>query len=759
MTHVWQKPGAQQRHWSRTLAVPALLAALWTAGLAHAQLAIRAVSVSTQAGSEVVRIETSEPLAQLPAGFVIQQPARIALDFAGATNPLALGQIALNQGNVRSAQVVEAAGRTRVVLNLNQAAQYRPELDGNALLVWLEPNASAARSASPLEVALGSARGSFAEGTATDVRPLSDVDFRLGSNKTGRVVVGLASSQVGVDIRQQGKQLVVEFAKTSLPEGMRRRLDVTDFGTPVQAITTTQIGDRVRMVIDAQGAWEHSAYQSDNQLVLEVREPKTDPNKLSQGPGYTGEKLSLNFQSIDVRALLQVIADFTNFNIVTSESVTGNLTLRLKDVPWDQALDIILQAKGLGMRKVGNVIRVAPKDELAAREKMDYEAAAQVELLEPLRTQSFQLNYAKAADIAAQLRGEIPGGNNAGGASFGGTGTGSNAALARMLTSRGSVIPEMRTNQLFVTDIPSRLTQVQELITKLDIPVRQVMIEARIVEANDTFGKSLGVRLGGADLRGVRGGEAGYGVGGGNRIAIGGSYNAITNTTTESVNATSQVPGSNFSVDAANAGIAMNTNSTSFVNMPASLPGAIASTFALSLFSPSANRFLNLEISALQADGKGQVVSSPRVITADQTKAAIEQGTEYPYQAATSSGATNVQFKKAVMKLEVTPQITPEGGIILDVEISKDSPGEILNGQRAINTKRIKTNVLVENGGTVVIGGIFESEETENVTKVPLLGDLPAVGALFCNKTRTANKKELLVFLTPKVVSERGALR
>lgn len=759
MTHVWQKPGAQQRHWSRTLAVPALLAALWTAGLAHAQLAIRAVSVSTQAGSEVVRIETSEPLAQLPAGFVIQQPARIALDFAGATNPLALGQIALNQGNVRSAQVVEAAGRTRVVLNLNQSAQYRPELDGNALLVWLEPNASAARSASPLEVALGSARGSFAEGTAADVRPLSDVDFRLGSNKTGRVVVGLASSQVGVDIRQQGKQLVVEFAKTSLPEGMRRRLDVTDFGTPVQAITTTQIGDRVRMVVEAQGAWEHSAYQSDNQLVLEVREPKTDPNKLSQGPGYTGEKLSLNFQSIDVRALLQVIADFTNFNIVTSESVTGNLTLRLKDVPWDQALDIILQAKGLGMRKVGNVIRVAPKDELAAREKMDYEAAAQVELLEPLRTQSFQLNYAKAADIAAQLRGEIPGGNNAGGASFGGTGTGSNAALARMLTSRGSVIPEMRTNQLFVTDIPSRLTQVQELITKLDIPVRQVMIEARIVEANDTFGKSLGVRLGGADLRGVRGGEAGYGVGGGNRIAIGGSYNAITNTTTESINATSQVPGSNFSVDAANAGIAMNTNSTSFVNMPASLPGAIASTFALSLFSPSANRFLNLEISALQADGKGQVVSSPRVITADQTKAAIEQGTEYPYQAATSSGATNVQFKKAVMKLEVTPQITPEGGIILDVEISKDSPGEILNGQRAINTKRIKTNVLVENGGTVVIGGIFESEETENVTKVPLLGDLPAVGALFRNKTRTANKKELLVFLTPKVVSERGALR
>lgn len=764
MTHVRQKLGAQHRHWSRSAAVPALLAALWTAGLAQAQLAIRAVSVSTQGGSEVVRIETSEPLAQVPAGFVIQQPARIALDFAGATNPLALGQIALNQGNVRSAQVVEATGRTRVVLNLNQSAQYRTELDGNALLVWLEPPTHHTSNPTPLDVALGKASNTFAEsGVGTVARPLSDVDFRLGTGKTGRVVVGLPSSQVGVDIRQQGKQLVVEFAKTALPEGMRRRLDVADFGTPVQTITTTQIGDRVRMVVEAQGAWEHSAYQSDNQLVLEVREPKTDPNKLSQGPGYTGEKLSLNFQSIDVRSLLQVIADFTNFNIVTSESVTGNLTLRLKDVPWDQALDIILQAKGLGMRKVGNVIRVAPKDELAAREKMDYEAAAQVELLEPLRTQSFQLNYAKAVDIAAQLRGETPNSGAAAGASLGGGGmgglSGNNALQARMLTARGSVIPELRTNQLFVTDIPSRLTQVQELITKLDIPVRQVMIEARIVEANDTFGKSLGVRLGGADLRGVRGGEAGYSVGGGNRVAIGGSYNAITNTTTESINSTTQAPGSNFSVDAANAGIAMNTNSTSFVNMPASLPGAIASTFALSLFSPSANRFLNLEISALQADGKGQVVSSPRVITADQTKAAIEQGTEYPYQAATSSGATNVQFKKAVMKLEVTPQITPEGGIILDVEISKDSPGEILNGQRAINTKRIKTNVLVENGGTVVIGGIFESEETENVTKVPLLGDLPAVGALFRNKTRTANKKELLVFLTPKVVSERGALR
>ena len=567
----------------------------------------------------------------------------------------------------------------------------------------------------------------FAEGPDNAMLPLQDVDFRRGAEGVGRVLVSLASSQVGVDVRQQGNKLVVDFLKTSLSEGLRRRLDVSDFGTPVQTVSTIQVGDRVRMVVEARGRWEHSAYQSDKQFVLELREPKVDPNKLTQGPGYAGEKLTLNFQNIEVRSLLQVIADFTNFNIVTSDTVTGNVTLRLKDVPWDQALDIILQAKGLGMRKTGNVIWVAPKDEIAAREKQEYEAKAALQTLEPVRTQSFQMNYAKAVDIAAQLRGEV----------VGQLGANVSTAGARLLSPRGSAVPEPRTNQLFVTDIPSRLEAVQELIKKLDIPVRQVMIEARIVEASDTFGRSLGVKLGGSDLRGIRGGDAGYSIGGGNRAAFGGSYDAVSATTLER-------------------GSTLTSANTQFVNLPALGIGSTSpAAFALSLFSPTANRFLDLEISALQADGKGKVVASPRVITADQTQAEIEQGVDIPYQAAAGvTGATTVQFRKASLRLTVTPQITPDGGIILNVEVAKDTPGTVYNGGVAINTKRVKTNVLVENGGTVVIGGIFSSSEQEDISKVPLLGDIPFAGNLFKNRTIKTEKTELLVFLTPRTLSD-----
>ncbi|RYG25636.1 MAG: type IV pilus secretin PilQ, partial [Burkholderiales bacterium] len=394
-----------------------------------------------------------------------------------------------------------------------------------------------------------------------------------------------------VDIRQQGANLVVEFLKSSLPEGLRRKLDVSDFGTPVQAVTTFQTGDRVRMVIEPKGDWEHSAYQSDTQFVVEVRPRKVDPGKLSQGPGYTGEKLSLNFQSIEIRSLLQVIADFTNFNIITSDSVSGTVTLRLKDVPWDQALDIILQAKSLGIRKNGNVLWIAPKDEITAKEKLDLESKVAIQNLEPLRTQSFQLNYTKAAEIASQLTGA---GNGGGG------GTGGTTGSASILSPRGSVIAEPRTNQLFVSDISSRLERVQELISKLDIPVRQVLIEARIVEASDTFGKSLGIKLGGG-RSGVNSDTLNSNIGASN--GAGGSANSIT--------------------------------SGNFVNLPAvGQNGYNAATFAISLFRSSASRFISLELSALEADGAGRVVSSPRVVTADQTKALIEQGTELPYQVA-----------------------------------------------------------------------------------------------------------------------------
>jgi len=686
-----------------------LALALATQAWAQAPNAIEAVSGSVQGGSEVIRIDLKEALTAVPTGFTIQTPARIALDFPGVSNSMGRSALELNLGNLRSANVVQAGERTRVVLNLKASTAYTAQIQGKSLLITLDPVAVA--TPSPVVAPV------FAENRNRDTLPLKDIDFRRGTDASGRIVVDLANNQVGVDIRQQGQTLVVEFLKTALPEGLRRRLDVSDFGTPVQSVTTSQLGDKVRMVVEPKGSWEHSAYQSDNQFVLEVRQQKVDESKLSQGPGYTGEKLSLNFQNIETRSLLQVIADFTNFNIVTSDSVSGAVTLRLKDVPWDQALDIILQAKGLGMRKTGNVLLIAPKDELAAKDKLDLESRNAIQTLESVRTQSFQINYAKAADISAQI-------------TAGGTGPTS----ARILSNRGSAIAEARTNQLFVTDIPSKLEQVQSFIAKIDVPVRQVLIEARIVEASDTFGKSLGVRLGGRPftLNNSRNSQFG-----------------ATYITPDIPTGTAPSLGGNFG-----------TTAGDFVNLPGvGQNGFQAATFAVSLFNSSLTRLLNLEISAMEADGKGKIVSSPRIVTADQVKALIEQGTELPYQQATSSGATSIAFRKANLKLEVTPQITPEGNIILNVDVNKDSVGRSTTNGFAIDTKHIQTQVLVENGGTVVIGGIFEQNEREDETKVPLLGDLPAVGNLFKTRTRTANKSELLVFISPKMISNGAALR
>nr|WP_316643570.1 type IV pilus secretin PilQ [uncultured Roseateles sp.] len=680
--------------------------------------AIQSISSTQQSGVEVIRIELSQPLAEVPRGFTIQTPPRIAIDLPGVNNAMGRASVDVNQGNLRSANVAQSGERTRVVLNLKQPSSYRAQLQGNALLVILE-TAAVPAAADAVH---------FAPSLNANPLSLKDIDFRRGQDGTGRVIVNLPNNQVGVDIKQQGQTLVVEFLRSNLPENLRRRLDVSDFGTPVQSITTTQTADRVRMVVEPRGDWEHSAYQSDNQFVLEVRPQKVDPNKLTQGPGYAGDKLSLNFQNIEVRALLQVIADFTNFNVVTSDTVTGNVTLRLKDVPWDQALDIILQAKGLGLRKSGNVLWIAPKDELAAKEKVDLESKAAIAQLEPVRTQSFQLNYTKAEEVAKGLSGQ---------SASGGGGTAS-----RILSTRGTVIFESRTNQLFVSDIPSKLEEIQAMIAKIDIPVRQVLIEARIVEADDKFGRSLGVKLGTTDLRGIQGGVPGVNVGGNNYVTAGNNYNAIGYQTKQ--------PGATVP----------NFANSQLVNMPASgVEGGTPATFALSLFSASSNRFLNLELSALEADGKGKVISSPRVITADQVKALIEQGEEIPYQVATSSGATATTFRKASLKLEVTPQITPEGNVILDVDVTNDSKGASTNQGFTINTKHVKTQVLVENGGTVVIGGIYTQNEREDVTKVPWLGDMPVLGNLFKSRTRSNNKTELLVFITPKVVSERSATR
>ena len=712
-----------QGTWRARIMVLALALAAPLAAVA--QNAIKSINSSQQAGAEVIRIELTEPLAGVPSGFAVQTPPRVAIDLPGVGNALGKSSVEINQGNLRSVNIAQSGERTRLVLNLKQPANYKAQVQGKLLIITLESVASVGLPAAPSDTVR------FAENLNRTQMPLRDIDFRRAPDGAGRVVVDLPNNQVGVDIRQQGKTLVVDFLRTSLPDNLRRRLDVTDFGTPVQSISTVQNGDRVRMVVEPKGAWEHSAYQSDNQFVLEIRQQKVDPNKLTQGPGYSGEKLSLNFQNIEVRALLQVIADFTNFNVVTSDTVTGNVTLRLKDVPWDQALDIILQAKALGLRKSGNVILIAPKDELAAKEKVDLESKAQIASLEPLRTQSFQLNYTKAEEVAKGLTGQASG--------QGGGGGGTTAT--RILSPRGSVIYETRTNQLFVSDIPSKLEEIQAMILKIDIPVRQVLIEARIIVANDTFGRSLGVKLGAADLRGTRGGVPGYSVGGDNRVIVGGNINAIGTQTLQT-------------------GATSTYSDTNFVNLPAIGQGGYdPATFALSLFGAAANRFLNLEISASEADGKAKIVSSPRVITADQVKALIEQGTELPYQTATSSGATALQFRKANLKLEVTPQITPEGNVILDLDVTKDSVGQSTAAGFAIDTKHVKTQVLVENGGTVVIGGIYEQTDSTATTKVPLLGDVPYLGNLFKATTKTLNKTELLIFITPKVVSERAGTR
>ena len=539
-------------------------------------------------------------------------------------------------------------------------------------------------------------------------------------------MVELPNKQVGIDVRQQGNAIVADFSKTSLPAVLRRRLDVTDFGTPVQTVTTTEQGENVHMVIEPKGQWEHSVYQSDTQLVIEVKPIKVDPTKVTQGTqGYRGEKMSLNFQDVDVRSLLQVIAEVSGFSIIASDSVTGRTTLRLKDIPWDQALDIIMQTKGLDLRKNGSVIMVAPKDELLTKEKLEAEQKAQIGDLEQLKTESFQLNYQKATtfNTAFGLNGQNP--------------------KIQILSKRGSAVIDTRTNQIFITDVPSRIEAVRNLILKTDIPSRQVLIEARLVVATDNWSKNLGSTLGFTDMRSMQGGVSGFPVTGGTNAAITGTYQGVSDQTMQTqVNQTTT---------------AAFTTAGQFFSLPAAgIGNSSPGSFAVSLFSSAANRFLNLEISALEADGLGKVISSPRLVTADQVPAVVEQGTEVPYQSATSSGATAVSFQNANLRLDVTPQITPDGNIILDVEVHNDSLGVETTAGYAINTQHLKTIVMVENGGTVLLGGIYQETIQDGETKIPLLGDIPLLGNLFKSTTKTKNKSELLIFLTPKIIADHS---
>ena len=677
---------------------------------AHAQdarqNAIEAMTVAQQGDVVNVQMTFTAPLHELPSGFSVAKPARIALDFPNVANGLGTSSQIYNEGALKSANVIQADDRTRVVLNLNQAMTYETAIDGNSLIVSLSPSAKDAGTAPRIE--------HFSQANPSrEKNSIRDISFRRGKDGEARITVDLADPNAGIDIRQQGERLVVDFVKVGVPDMLRKRMDVTDFATPVVSINTIQQGANAQMTISPKGLWEHNAYQTDNQFVIEVKPIVENPNKLVQGSrgGYQGEKLSLNFQNVDVRRLLQVIGEFTGMNMVVSDSVGGSITLILKDVPWDQALDIILQQKGLDMRKNGNVIMIAPREEIATKEKLEFESKVQIGDLEPLRTESFQMNYIKAADVQKLLV----------------------DPKQTLLSKRGSALLDDRSNMMFVKDTPSRLDDVREMIAKVDTPVRQVMIEARIVEAGDSFAKNIGIRLGYNDMTG----------GGNSGVAAGGSLGATGYYTGQ----IETKPNYSTTVNS--------------VNLPATPRTGNAGVFSMILFNSAKTVFLNAEISALEADGRGKVISSPRVMTANQVEAIIEQGVEIPYQQATSSGATSVSFRKANLSLKVKPQITPDGKITMTLDINKDTPNTTLSTGAgvAIDTKHVKTEVLVENGGTVVIGGVYTQTVRDNTQRIPFFGDLPYIGWLFKNREWIDDKTELLVFITPKIVAEGLSVR
>jgi len=715
------------------LALAAPLA--WAQGAA--KNAVESVNFSSvQGGKILVKIGLKEPLTVAPQGFAVTNPPRIAIDLPDTVNATGRTQIEAGEGDLRSVSIVQTANRTRLVMNLTRNLTYTQSTDGTQLIVSIDASQAATTTAA-VSTSPSAAPTVFAEaGAPSTVRyNLRDVDFRRGNTAEGRIVVDLSSANIGIDIRQQGRQLVVDFINTNVPRNLVRRLDVGDFGTPVRFVDTFEQSGNARIVVEPRGLWEYSAYQTDTQFIVEVKPVKEDPNRLLQSstPGYAGEKLSLNFQNVEVRAVLQVIADFTGLNIITSDTVGGNLTLRLKDVPWDQALDIILQAKGLSKRKNGNVVLIAPTDELAAKEKLALEAQAAVTDLEPVRTESFALSYAKAEDLQKLLSNKDQ----------------------RILSKRGAASIDERTNTLFVQDSGGRLEEARRLIQQLDVPVRQVLIEARIVIADDKWGRQLGARFGTQSAFNSR--NYNFGVSGtqfdtsqplGNNPVSRGSASLV-------------YPGGNsqdlFAVSTGVGTIPLGAQPEQLnVNLP--VVGA-AGSLALSILNLGSGNLVNVELSALEADNRGKVVSSPRVITADKKKAVISQGTEIPYLTASASGATTVSFKPAVLELAVTPRITPDDRIIMDLEVKKDSVGVIFANIPSIDTKKVSTQVLVDNGDTIVLGGIFEQTTRTTVDKVPFLGDLPFVGNLFKRTVKQDDKTELLIFVTPKIVKDTLTIR
>jgi len=690
--------------------------------------AIEAVNVAQQGNEVSLRIDMKEALSVPPPGFSVANPAKIALDFQSTANALGKNSQVFNQGDLRSMNVVQVGDRTRVVLNLVKSLNFKTRLEGKSLYVTLSPVERVSDSA-----ATRSTR--FAEESLVGTKhSVNDVMFRRGKDGEGRVIVDLSDSGTGIDIRQQGPNLVVDFMKTTITDRLRRKLDVTDFATPVTTVETRSNGDNVRMIISPKGLWEHNAYQSDNQFIVEVKRIVEDPNKLVQGAkvGYQGPRVSINYQNGDVRALLRLMAEELGLNAVISETVTGTTTLVLKDVPADQVIDIIFQQKGLDMRKKGNIIMIAPRDEIATREKLEFESKQQISELEPLKLEQFQLNYQKAVDVARLLAGLAPMGSAGGGVA---------GPAQRILSKRGSAVADPQSNIIFINDIPSKLEEIRSFINAIDVGARQVLIEARVVEASDSFNRSIGTKLNFLSQKQNVLGGSGWNVMGGKSTPP--TYTATMKDGVISSNATP---------------FTQSTPQTVGVNLPSYT--STGGTLALSLFNSNLTKFLNLEIAALESDGIGKIISSPRVITANNVKAKIEDGTEVPYVTTQTTGTSitqTVSFKPAKLSLEATPQITPEGTVRMALVVKKEEPDwtKAVLGNPPIKSSIVETNVVVENGGTVVIGGVFVTKSEDTVEKVPLLGDIPFLGWLFKYKVDSGARRELLVFITPRVISDK----
>ncbi|AHG39073.1 fimbrial protein [Pseudomonas syringae CC1557] len=630
----------------------------------------------------------------VPRGYTTAQPARIALDLPGVTSQLATKSRELGTGNARSVVVVQAQDRTRVIINLTTLSPYSSRVDGNNLFVVIGQGATAAQASQP-STALGASRVAVPPPTPASARPfvpagakaIRNIDFQRGELGEGNVVIDLSNANIAPDIQEQGGKIRVDFAKTMLPEPLRVRLDVKDFATPVQFVSASAAGDKASILIEPSGAFDYSAFQTENKLTISVR-PLTHEDmdrRAADKPVYTGEKLSLNFQDIDVRSVLQLIADFTNLNLVASDTVQGGITLRLQNVPWDQALDLVLKTKGLDKRKIGSVLLVAPADEIAARERQELESLKQIAELAPLRRELLQVNYAKAADIAKLFQ--------------------SVTSAESKTDERGSITVDDRTNNIIAYQTQDRLDELRRIVSQLDIPVRQVMIEARIVEANVDYDKELGVRWGGA-----------------------------SNTSGDS----------NWSTG---------RNNSTFVDM-----GAANATSGIGLGFLTNNTMLDLELTAMEKTGNGEIVSQPKVVTSDKETAKILKGTEVPYQESSSSGATTVSFKEASLSLEVTPQITPDNRIIMEVKVTKDEPDYVnaVLGVPPIKKNEVNAKVLISDGETIVIGGVFSNTQSKSVDKVPFLGDVPYLGRLFRRDVVSESKSELLVFLTPRIMNNQA---